>query len=209
VLPISGASCRHAGTTSARSSPRRRAERSVRSTEPARPGRRRSASGLGTWRMSARSASPDHTARCHHRGCRSPGHRLRRHRQNGPFRSRHHRGAPSRALRPRRDSVASDSLRSARRGRDPSMEGVQPSCQRSVPELRVDFPGAVSTEHGWVSRFTPLHPLRPAVRSPLRCSLPKGRPPDEPLALLVPPREGRLCSDSHHGGPTPPARRTA
>jgi hypothetical protein len=138
--------------------------------------------------MSARSASPDHTAPCRHGGCRSPGHRLRRHRQNGPFRSRHHRGAPSRALRPRRDSVASDSLRSARRGRDPSMEGVQPSCQRSAPGIRIDSPRAACTALGWVSRFTPLHPLRPAARPPLRCSLPERRPPDEPLALLVPPR---------------------
>jgi len=43
-----------------RSRPQRRADGSVRSVGPTRPGRHRSTSGLRTWRRSARSASPDH-----------------------------------------------------------------------------------------------------------------------------------------------------
>jgi hypothetical protein len=121
------------------------------------------------------------------------------------FSSRHHRGAPSRALRPRRDSDRDSTPCGSVLGRDPSMEGVQPSCQRSAPGLRVDFPRSVSTELGWVSRFTPLHPLRPTARLPFRCSLPKRPTPDEPLALLVPPRRPAL-RHSRHGGSTPPSR---
>lgn len=116
----------------------------------------------------------------------------RRRWQSGPFRSRHHHSAPSRALRPRRDSTAWGSFRSARLGRDPSIEGVQPSCQRSAPGIRVDSPS--STEPGWVSRFTPLHPLRPAAHPPLRCSLPERRLPDESLALLVSPWAARFAA---------------
>lgn len=160
----------------------------MRSVEPACPGRHRSAPGLGTWRRSARSASPDHTARCCHRGCRSPGRRRGDVGRAGQFDHGITAALRSRALRPRRDSSAPGSLRSVRPGRDPSIGGVQPSCQRSAPGIRVDSPCSAETEPGWVSRFTSLHPLRPAVRAPLRRSLPEGRPPDEPLALLVPPR---------------------
>jgi hypothetical protein len=65
-----------------------------------------------------------------------------------------------------------------------------------------------------VSRFTPLHPLRPAHRAPLRRSLPKGRPTDEPLVLLVSSLADQLCSDSqprrpHARSTGPPRERRA
>jgi hypothetical protein len=102
------------------------------------------------------------------------------------FCSRRHRLAPSRALRPRRDS-ASPRLLAERPASAVTRrwKACNPVCQRSAPGLRVGFPRSIRTERGWMSRFTPLHPLRPAARSPLRRSLPEGRSPDELLALLV------------------------
>jgi hypothetical protein len=136
VLPISGASCRHAGTTPARSRPRRRAERSVRSTEPTRPERRRSASGLGSGRMRARSASRLQIARCCHRGCRLPtvGQKTLAERA---FSSRHHRSAPSRALRPRGDSTKPGSFRSA----DSAVTRRWRACN---PVVKDQHPGSAS-----------------------------------------------------------------
>lgn len=185
MLPISGASCRRAGTAPARSRPRRRADGSVRIVEPAPPGRRRFASGLGTWRKSARSASPDHAARCCHRGCPSQSRWRKDVGRTGLLDHgitaalRRERCGPAVTRPGRAPSGARDF------GRDPSIVGVQPSCQRSAPGIRIDSPSSI--EPGWVSRFTPLHPLRPGLRMPLRCSLSEWRVRTEPLALLVSP----------------------
>jgi hypothetical protein len=183
-FPISGASCRRAGTAPARSRSQRRAV-SLREERRTRAPR---ASSLRVWFRDVEDAHPKRLARPYRAVLprRLPVSRpsARRHWQSGPDRSRRHRVAPSRAMRPCRDSTAPGSLRSVRLGRDPSMGGVQPSCQRSAPGIRVDSPCSAETEPGWVSRFTSLHPLRPAVRAPLRRSLPEGRPPDESLALL-------------------------
>jgi hypothetical protein len=164
VLPISGASCRHAGTAPARSSPRRRAEHSVRSAEPARPGRRRSASGLGTGRRLARSASPLQTTRCCHRGC----FLLAVGQERGAGRAflhgitaalRRERCGPA-VTRPGRTPYGARDF-----GRDPSIVGVQPSCQRSVPGIRIDSPSSVSPGGCRDSRrFTHFDPRR-ACRS--------------------------------------------
>jgi hypothetical protein len=112
----------------------------VRSVEPACPGRRRSAPGLGTWRRSARSASPHHTARCCHRGCRSPGRRRGDAWQGGPF----DHGITAALRRERCGPVVTRPCRAPcgapDAGRDPSIEGVQPSCQRSAPGIRIDAP---------------------------------------------------------------------
>jgi hypothetical protein len=140
----------------------------VRSVEPACPGRHRSAPGLGTWRRSARSASPDHAARCCHRGCRSPGRRRGDVGRAGQFDHGITAALRSRALRPRRDSSAPGSLRSVRLGRDPSIGGVQPSCQRSAPGIRIDAPSSSPGGCRGSRRFTRFDP-RCARRSGVLC----------------------------------------
>jgi hypothetical protein len=84
-FPISGASCRRAGTAPARSNPRGRAGGSARSAEPERPERRRSAPGLGKRRTCARSASPFHARAVSPRPLPISRPWARRNRQNGPF----------------------------------------------------------------------------------------------------------------------------
>jgi hypothetical protein len=126
----------------------------------------------------------------------------RRRWQNGPFRSRHHRGTPSRVLRPRRDSDAPELLAKRRSGRDPSMEGVQSSCQRSAPELRVDFrarcyPSSVGVAvHAASPASTHGAPTAPAFSSGRACARRASGAPG-------PSADGRPCSNSHRGGPTP------
>jgi len=121
------------------------------------------------------------------------------------FRSRHHRGAPSRALRPRRDSDAPALLAKCRCGRDPSMEGVQPSCQRSAPGIRVELrarcrPSSVGVAvHAASPASTHGAPVAPAFSSG-RAGARRASGAPGPSA------DGRPCSNSHRGGPTPPSR---
>jgi hypothetical protein len=92
--------------------------------------------------MRARSASPIQTTRCCHRGCRLPAI------GQETLAERAFSLGITAALRRERCGPAVtrqslSSLRSADSGRDPSLEGVQPSCQRSAPGIRVDSPSAV------------------------------------------------------------------
>jgi hypothetical protein len=132
----------------------------------------------------------------------------RRRWQNGPFDHGITAALRSRALRPRRDSAAWRSLRSARSGRDPSIEGVQPSCQRSAPGIRIDAPSRSPGGCRGSRRFTRFDP-RCARRSGVLCrsgvcptslwrswslcgaGLAATTTAESPRRLLDPPRERR------------------
>jgi hypothetical protein len=209
VLPISGASCRCAGTAPARSKPCRRA----RTLGEERRSRAPRALSPHAWFRDVGEERPKRLARPYRAmlPLRLPVSRpsARRRWQSGPS----DRGITA-ALRRERCDPAVTRRRRAPCGapdasRDPSMVDVQPSCQRSAPGIRVGSPCPVLPELGWVSRFTPLHPLRPAARSPLRRSLPEGRSPERASGAPGASTDDRLCSDSHRGGPTPPSRPAA
>ena len=207
MLPISGASCRHAGTTPARSSPHRRAERSVRSTEPTRPGRHRSASGLGTGRMRARSASPIKTARCCHRGCRLPAigqetlaKRAISHGITAAL--RRERCGPAVTRQRRAPFGASDSAVTRRlRACNPVVKDQHPGSA-SIPRARCEPSSGGCRDSRRFTRFDPRRVRRSGVlfRRGVR-----------PTSLWRSWRlhADRLCSNSHREGPTPPSRPTA
>jgi hypothetical protein len=193
MLPISDASCRHASTAPVRSRPHRRAPGSVRSTEPARPERPHSTSGLGTGRRSARSASPDHATRCCHCGCRSPS----RWRGDGGRTGLFDHGVTAALRRECCGPAVTRTRRSFLRSAEAAVTRRWKACN---PVVKDQHPSSASTSAlgvtraRWVSQFTPLHPLRPTARLPLRRSLPEGHAPDEPLVLLDPPRMDGLAA---------------
>jgi hypothetical protein len=209
VLPISGASCRNAGTAPACSSPRQTALHSVRSAETRAP----RASSLHVRVRDVEEGRPKRLAH----PCRAvlpprlPVSRpsARRRWQSGPFGHGVTASAPSRAPGPRRDSTERRAPCGVPApGRDPSIGGVQPSCQRSAPGIRIDSPARFAPSSGGCrgsrrfTRFDPRRGRRPGVL--FRRGV---RPTSFWRSWFL--RVDRLCSDSHREGPTPLARPTA
>lgn len=150
---------------------------------------------------STRSASPDHATRCCHSGCRSPTPLARRRWRNGPF----DHGITAALRRERCGPAVTRTRRTPceiRCDRDPSMEGVQPSCQRSAPGLRVDSrarcrPSSVGVAvHAASPASTQRAPSAPAFSSG-RASARRASGAPGPSA------EGRPTGNGHRGGPTP------
>jgi hypothetical protein len=114
-------------------------------------------------------------------------------------------------------------------GRDPSMVGVQPSCQRSVPGIRVGFPRSAGPSSGGCrgsrrfTRFDPWCERRSAVlfrrgdrpTNLWRSWFPRGRAGFAATAITGtprrapdPPRERRAeLADEEHLPPTKSAQR--
>jgi hypothetical protein len=207
VRPISGASCRHAGTTPARSRPRRRAVRSRRSTEPARPGRRRSASGLGTGRMRARSASPIQSARCCHRGCRLPAVG-----QETLAERAFSHGITAALRRERCGPAVTRQSRAPCGATDPAVTRRLRACN---PVVKDQHPGSASNPRARCEpnsggcrgsrRFTRFDPRR--VRRSGVLFRRGVRPTSLWCSWFL--RADRLLSNSQRDGPTPPSRPTA
>jgi hypothetical protein len=91
--------------------------------------------------------------------------------------------------------------------RDPSIESVQPTCQRSAPGFRV---GCRPNEHRTGGcrgsrRFTHFDPPGGSL---LRLSLPVPRASGRSLTLPG-PEVHRPCGDGFHENPMPIARATA
>jgi hypothetical protein len=208
VRPISGASCRHAGTTPARSRPRRRAVRSRRSTEPARPGRRRSASGLGTGRMRVRSASPMQDRAVLPPRLPSPGHRPGRLWQSGPFAH----GITAALRRERCGPAVTRQSRAPCGATDPAVTRRLRACN---PVVKDQHPGSASSPRARCEpssggcrgsrRFTRFDPRR--VRRSGVLFRRGVRPTSLWRSWFL--RGDRLFCDSHREDPTPPSRPTA
>ena len=176
--------------------------RSVRSEEPAHPGRRRSASGLGTWRMRTRSASPHHTAQCCHCGCRSPGRRLGDAGRAGQL----DHGVTASLRRERCGPAVTRPCGAPCGASDAAVTRRWEACN---PVVKDQHPGSASTSRAQ-SRPSPggCRDSRRFTRFDPRCerhSVVLFRRGVRPTSLWHSwfLRDGRLCSDSRHEGPTP------
>lgn len=160
--PISGASCRQLGTASERSNARKGS--CPRGATHLPRARVRPASGL---EMRGRLGPKRLALRCRAHvsgsGCQSHGRRPRDGRQNGSLTQVTPRGSveSSRGLARIHPTLAPFGV--SGRVLDPSIESVQPTCQRSAPGFRVGCRLGFNRGRR-VLRITSLHPLRPAER---------------------------------------------
>jgi hypothetical protein len=119
--------------------------------------------------------------------------------------ARCHQAAPSRARMASPSAAQSPRFfRSRRRTLGPSIEDVQPTCQRSAPGFRAEYRARLGRARR-VSCATSLHPLSPARRSPLRLSLSEATREKRDLDAPGPPKMAGLAaatvSEPHAAAP--------